>query len=226
MTLSTTIKALAAAERLAVVSDFDGTLSPFATAIYEVEMNQESLRALDKLAHLPHTTAAVLSGRHLEGLKRVCPLREPVLFGGSHGAESSWEDTDLTPAMREHLATKEAEIRAIMERFPGADIEVKPFQRVLHLRALEDSDPEAAAQAYEAALALDPGDFPRTAGKSVVEFSATQATKGTWIENLRERTGATAVVFLGDDVTDEDGFRALHQPPDVGVKVGEAIRRP
>ena len=221
MTLSTAIKALAAAEHLAVVSDFDGTLSPFATAIYEVEMNQESLSALDKLAHLPNTTAAVLSGRHLEGLQRVCPLREPVVFGGSHGAESSWEETDLTPAMREHLATKEAEIREIMERFPGADIEVKPFQRVLHLRALEDSDPEAAAQAYEAGLALDPGGFPRTAGKSVVEFSATQATKGTWIENLRERTGATAMVFLGDDVTDEDGFRALHQPPDVGVKVGE-----
>ena len=34
MTLSTTIKALAAAKHLAVVSDFDGTLSPFATAIY------------------------------------------------------------------------------------------------------------------------------------------------------------------------------------------------
>ena len=137
MTLSTTIKALAAAEHLAVVSDFDGTLSPFATAIYEVEMNKDSLRALDKLAHLPHTTAAVLSGRHLAGLQRVCPLREPVLFGGSHGAESSWEETDLTPAMREHLTAKETEIRAIMERFPGADIEVKPFQRVLHLRALE-----------------------------------------------------------------------------------------
>mgnify|MGYP002713751084 FL=1 len=221
MTLSTTIKALAAAEHLAVVSDFDGTLSPFATAIYDVEMNQDSLRALDKLAHLPHTSAAVLSGRHLAGLQRVCPLREPVLFGGSHGAESSWEETDLTPAMREHLAAKETEIRAIMERFPGADIEVKPFQRVLHLRALEDTDPEAAAQAYEAGLALDPGGFPRTAGKSVVEFSATQATKGTWLDELRERTGATAMVFLGDDVTDEDGFRALHQPPDVGVKVGE-----
>ena len=46
MTLSTAIKALAAAEHLAVVSDFDGTLSPFATAIYEVEMNQESLLSL------------------------------------------------------------------------------------------------------------------------------------------------------------------------------------
>ena len=38
-------------------------------------MNQESLSALDKLAHLPNTTTAVLSGRHLEGLQRVCAAR-------------------------------------------------------------------------------------------------------------------------------------------------------
>ena len=211
MTLSTTIKALAAAEELAVVSDFDGTLSPFATAIYDVEINADAARALDQLAHLPRTTAAVLSGRHLEGLQRVCPLREPVLFGGSHGAESSWQQTELTPAMHEHLARKEEEIRGIIDRFPGAELEAKPFQRVLHLRSL----------AYEAGLALDTAGFPRTAGKSVIEFSATTATKGTWLEALRERTGATAMVFLGDDITDEHGFRALHQPPDVGVKVGE-----
>lgn len=29
------------------------------------------------------------------------------------------------------------------------------------------------------------------------------------------------MVFLGDDTTDEDGFAALNQPPDLGVKVGE-----
>lgn len=221
MTLSTTIKALAAAEELAVVSDFDGTLSPFATAIYDVEINADAARALDQLAHLPRTTAAVLSGRHLEGLQRVCPLREPVLFGGSHGAESSWQQTELTPAMHEHLARKEEEIRGIIDRFPGAELEVKPFQRVLHLRSLELENPEQGAAAYEAGLALDTAGFPRTAGKSVIEFSATTATKGTWLEALRERTSATAMVFLGDDITDEHGFRALHQPPDVGVKVGE-----
>ncbi|HDM1017612.1 TPA: hypothetical protein PY519_003026, partial [Staphylococcus aureus] len=67
----------------------------------------------------------------------VCPLQYPVLFGGSHGAESSWQQTELTPAMREHLARKEEEIRGIIDRFPGAELEVKPFQRVLHLRSLE-----------------------------------------------------------------------------------------
>ena len=70
-------------------------------------------------------------------------------------------------------------------------------------------------------MALSADGFSKTTGKCVVEFSATRATKGTWIEGLRDRVGATAVVFLGDDTTDEDGFAVLNQPPDLGVKVGE-----
>lgn len=215
------IDALASAEHLAVVSDFDGTLAGFARNAYDVRPEQRSLDALASLAALPHTTAAVLSGRHLDGLKRVCPLREPVLFGGSHGAESSWEESSLSPEMKAHLAKKEEELKEIIARHPGAELEVKPFQRVLHLRALELQDPDAAAAAYAEGAALNADGFPKTAGKCVVEFSATQATKGTWIEKLRQRVGATAVVFLGDDTTDEDGFAVLNQPPDLGVKVGE-----
>lgn len=215
------IDALASAERLAVVSDFDGTLAGFARNAYDVRPEQRSLDALASLAALPHTTAAVLSGRHLDSLKRVCPLREPVLFGGSHGAESSWEESSLSPEMKAHLAKKEEELKEIIARHPGAELEVKPFQRVLHLRALELQDPDAAAAAYAEGAALSADGFPKTEGKCVVEFSATQATKGTWIEKLRQRVGATAVVFLGDDTTDEDGFAVLNQPPDLGVKVGE-----
>ena len=215
------IDALASAEHLAVVSDFDGTLAGFARNAYDVRPEQRSLDALACLAALPHTTAAVLSGRHLDGLKRVCPLREPVLFGGSHGAESSWEESSLSPEMKAHLAKKEEELKEIIARHPGAKLEVKPFQRVLHLRALELQDPDAAAAAYAEGAALSADGFPKTEGKCVVEFSATQATKGTWIEKLRQRVGATAVVFLGDDTTDEDGFAVLNQPLDLGVKVGE-----
>ena len=123
--------------------------------------------------------------------------------------------------MEAHLAKKEAEIQEIIARHPGAELEIKPFQRVLHLRALELQDPDAAAAAYAEGVALSADGFPKTTGKCVVEFSATRATKGTWIEGLRDRVGATAVVFLGDDTTDEDGFAVLNQPPDVGVKVGE-----
>ncbi len=96
----------------------------FAKAIYEVEPEPRSLAALERLAGLPNTTVAALSGRHLEGLKRVFPLREPVLLGGSHGAESSWQDSSLSPEAQAHLDRKEAEIRELMERFPAHRMDI------------------------------------------------------------------------------------------------------
>ena len=74
------IDSLAAAEHLAVVSDFDGTLAAFARDAYSVSPEQRSVDALAALSQLPNTTVAVLSGRHLDGLKQVFPLREPILF--------------------------------------------------------------------------------------------------------------------------------------------------
>ena len=56
-------------------------------------------------------------------------------------------------------------------------------------------------------------------GKRVLETSVVNASKGEGVTFLRQATGATAVLFAGDDVTDEDAFGRL-EPGDVGVKVG------
>ena len=56
-------------------------------------------------------------------------------------------------------------------------------------------------------------------GKRVVELTVTPETKGTALAGLRQRMGATAVVFIGDDLTDETAFEVLGLP-DIGVKVG------
>ena len=53
----------------------------------------------------------------------------------------------------------------------------------------------------------------------MLEFAVVTTDKGAAIDALRERLGATAVVFFGDDVTDEKAFRRM-RPADVGVKVG------
>ena len=54
----------------------------------------------------------------------------------------------------------------------------------------------------------------------MLEFSVRSTTKGEAVEHLRRYTGADAVFYAGDDVTDEDAFAAL-LPHDVGVKSGE-----
>ena len=44
--------------------------------------------------------------------------------------------------------------------------------------------------------------------------------KGEALTRLRQHAGASAVVYVGDDVTDEDAFAAL-ESDDLGVKVGQ-----
>jgi trehalose 6-phosphate phosphatase len=56
-------------------------------------------------------------------------------------------------------------------------------------------------------------------GKEVLEVAVTDADKGAALLRLRDELGADAALYLGDDVTDEDGFRALG-PDDVTVKIG------
>ena len=51
-------------------------------------------------------------------------------------------------------------------------------------------------------------------------MAVVQVSKGAAIDTLRTRLGADAVLFVGDDVTDETAFVRL-RPGDVGVKVGE-----
>ncbi|MFH0411615.1 trehalose-phosphatase [Corynebacterium sp. L4756] len=215
------IDAIAATERLFVISDFDGTVAHFSTDIYGVPVNQDSLDALSAFAQLPNTFAAALSGRHLDGLKRVFPLRDPVMLGGSHGAETEGEESSLTEDMKSFLDRVDAELNAIAADYEGAFVEQKPFHRGLHVKAVSERDPQAAAEALARGLEVDPGDYFVAEGKNLVEFSATTANKGTWIKTQRANVDATAVVFLGDDTTDEDGFKVLNQPTDLGVKVGD-----
>ena len=53
----------------------------------------------------------------------------------------------------------------------------------------------------------------------VLELAVVETSKGTALDVLRKRTGADAVLFAGDDVTDEKAFAVL-RPGDLGVKVG------
>ncbi|MDY3126725.1 MAG: trehalose-phosphatase [Corynebacterium sp.] len=214
------IHAAARAERLLVVSDFDGTLAEFSTDIYNVPVNEDALAALHKLAGLPDTAVAILSGRHLEGLLQVMPLRSPVIIGASHGAETLGQSTAPTEKMLTFLDQVSAQLHELTKKYPGTFVEEKPFQRGFHTLALSQRDPQLAKKALADARQIPHDGFFQKDAKNIVEFSASPATKGSWIEAQRDLLGATAVVFLGDDVTDEDGFQVLCGKDDISVKVG------
>jgi trehalose 6-phosphate phosphatase len=218
--LTAALQTVARVPRLLVASDFDGTLAPIVNHPGDARPLPAASDALHALAELPDTTAALISGRALRDLAALSGAPDSVALVGSHGAEFATGfahdiDEDL-------LAAITAELTAIAERHPGATVEPKRASVALHVRNASPEDAESAlAQATRAAAAWTARnwDFETTAGKAVLEFAVITTDKGEALDILRETHRADAVVFFGDDVTDEKAFRRLRDG-DVGVKVG------
>jgi trehalose 6-phosphate phosphatase len=210
---------LAREPHLLVACDYDGTLAPIVDVPGEARPRRESVAALRALAALTDTSVAVISGRSLHDLAALSRLPEEIHLVGSHGTEF---DVGFARALApEALALRDRvteELHAIAAQRPGVIVEHKPAGAALHYRQASDEDSAAALAAVREGPALLPGVRARE-GKQVIELAVVDADKGYALDALRHQVGATAAVFVGDDVTDEDAFSRL-TGPDLGIKVG------
>ena len=179
----------------------------------------ESVRALRALASLAGTTAAVISGRALKDLAALSRLPAEVQLVGSHGSEFDIGFIHAIDAdAKKLLGEITEELTRIATLHAGTSVEAKPASVALHVR---NADAEEGALAL-AAVRADAGQrvgVQITEGKSVIELAVVATDKGHALDLIRHQDGATAAVFVGDDVTDEKAFARL-QGPDLGVKVG------
>lgn len=216
------VQRIAGTEHLLIAMDFDGTISPLVDHAGDARPLPRSAAAFAELAVLPRTTTALISGRALASLRAVASPPDETLLIGSHGAEA-WlgpgsAPLTLDPEQLEILADVRSILESIVELAPGTLLEEKPAGVVLHTRLAEDDVAEDAVAAARAAL-QDRKDVYLKNGKRVLETSVVHASKGEGVDFLRQATGATAVIFAGDDTTDEDALGRLG-PDDVGIKVG------
>ncbi|WP_307844016.1 trehalose-phosphatase [Sanguibacter suaedae] len=211
-----------------VASDFDGVLAPLVDDPSASRPTPGASAALTRLAALPPGRArtALVSGRNLAALAELSSPPAGVLLVGSHGAErgavlgSGAVETlpfALEPDQADALRAVSDGLEAIAGPVDGAWVEHKPSAAVLHTRRCS---PEDARRSVEAAVELGASLPVHTMqGKDVVEIAVVETSKGQAIDALRAELGAVAVVYLGDDVTDERAFAVLHEG-DLGIKVG------
>ncbi|MER6797755.1 trehalose-phosphatase, partial [Amycolatopsis mediterranei] len=211
---------IARTPRLLVACDYDGTLAPITLNPDEARPLPESVGALRSLAGLHETTTAVISGRALRDLATLSRLPAEVNLVGSHGSEF---DIGFIHALddkaRELHRRLEAELEQLVLDVPGVSLEVKPASIAVHVRRAEHeagrrvlADVHSGPSTWEGVSTTD--------GKEVVELAVVQTDKGRALDILRHQVGATAGIFLGDDVTDEKAFARL-SGPDLGIKVGD-----
>ncbi|MCR2784574.1 MULTISPECIES: trehalose-phosphatase [unclassified Microbacterium] len=220
------IAAVATTPRLLVALDFDGTLSPLQDDPMQSRMLPVARDAVEALAALPDTIVALVSGRSLVDLRLIAEHDDDsaLWLAGSHGAEF-WEpgigarepeDDSADVALRDRLRAHAEQATAELD---GVWIEPKTFGLGVHTRR---ADPAAAAEAnriVDELVRTEASAWRRRTGRDIVEYAFRHEGKDTAVAVLRERTGATAVLFAGDDVTDEDALRSLGEG-DLGVRVG------
>lgn len=205
--------------RLLVTSDYDGTLAPIVNDPSAAFPHPDAVQLLTALAALPNTSTALISGRARKDLAALSGAPVEVHLVGSHGAEfESGFAQPLTAAELTLHSRVEDELRSLVDGSTGVALETKPASIAVHVR---NASEEVGAHVLDV-VRRGPAQWSGvevTAGKDVLELAVIDTDKGSAIQVLRRQTDSSAVIFFGDDVTDEKAFRRLG-PRDVGVKVG------
>jgi len=217
------LRELSQTPQLLVALDFDGTLAPEVDVPDDARAIPAARAAVLRLLRVPHTRVALVSGRAMESLRLVTDLPDNVLLFGSHGVEARLDTPDTTLTLddseRGMVEVLGLLLKGVAEKFEHVWIETKPAGFAVHTRLASSGH---ARDAHEMALAVASAELDGLTvrrGKNVLEFSVRTTNKGDAVNRLREYAGATAVLYAGDDVTDEDAFAAL-SGSDFGLKSG------
>lgn len=209
----------------ALFLDVDGCLLDFADHPEGVNVPDGLLGDLHRLRIALGGAVAFVSGRSIVQLDALfAPLRLPS--AGLHGLEVRDHGAPDRPAIDrppELERVREAATQVVRDH-PGAQVEDKGIALALHWRAEPSARPALEAIAATALAQLP--DYRLQHGNCVVELRPAVADKGTGIERLMATApfAGRLPAFAGDDLTDEDGFAAVHRGGGVSVVVGD--RRP
>lgn len=194
-----------------LITDVDGTISRIADRPEAARVHPRVPDLLGRLGTRLDLVAAV-SGRPTGQLPSMLAV-DGMVYVGNHGLEW-WEDgrAAVVPEAQAYVPTVAATMRYLRERLDvaGVVVEDKGATGTVHYRL--SGDAESARRAILQAVAGCPsaGDLLVAEGRKVVNIlPPVRADKGTAVERLIRLRGLRGAIYLGDDATDLDAFRAL-----------------
>jgi trehalose 6-phosphate phosphatase len=201
--------------RLVLLLDFDGTLAPIVDRPELAAMHPRSRLAIERLLARDDVEVAIVSGRGLADARALARL-EKILYAGNHGMEIEGPDVrQVHPeaaAARPVLEAVASRLRQRLADVDGAIVEDKGLTLSVHYRLVTEDGRFRVRQEVEAATAGEER-IRVTEGKMVLEIRPrVDWHKGRAVEFILDRLrppGDAPVLYVGDDRTDEDAFRAL-----------------
>ncbi|MGH7483578.1 MAG: trehalose-phosphatase [Longimicrobiales bacterium] len=216
---------------LLLALDFDGTLAPIVPRPADARIVTESRTAIRRLVARGDTHVAVVSGRALDDARARLDI-EGLYLAGNHGLEIEGpgvaRQQPEAAAARPALVACAARLAVALADHDGVEIEDKGLTLSVHYRRATSPGAGDSVRAAVARVCDDPA-LRASDGKMVVEIRPdVDWDKGRATRFLLDTLGGDAAaelpaIFIGDDRTDEDAFRALRDGPGSGVVLREAV---
>ncbi len=205
--------------------DVDGTLIELADSPFDSCADADLTTLLSHVAERLGGAVALVSGRSIDYLDALfAPLRLPA--AGLHGVErrkasgimhgASFIDTQLDRAR--------AALKALVAAHPGTLLEDKGRTIAVHFRLAPQSEPAVADLVRRVAAQLGT-NYHIQGGKMMLEIKPRGFSKAAAINAFMHEppfTGRTPV-FVGDDLTDQDGFRTVEDAGGISIAVGDRV---
>lgn len=223
------LASVASAPSRVLLLDYDGTLAPFRVRPEEAVPYPEALAAIERIMRAGGTRVVIVSGRPAAELPPLLALAPRPEIWGSHGWERLHSDGTLeveqpTAGERAALDAASAAVDAAVAR--GARIERKSASVAVHWRGIAADAAAfcrdavgAAWRPYAEAKRLELLPFDGGLELRAPGCNKQHAVKAV----LSETPQDAAIAYLGDDITDEDAFRAI-RPRGVAVLVRDQFR--
>ena len=209
------------APRLILFLDYDGTLTPIVNKPAQAILSNKTKLILKKLSRNKRITLSIVSGRSLFQIKKLVGLSH-IYYAGCHGLEIALsERSHVVPeAQRASLPLRilKRALSGELKTIRFAEVEDKGMGLAVHYRRVKKSQVRKVEEIFSKVTAayLKSKRIKVAKGKKVLEIRPpVEWNKGRYclyLLNKLKRPGERLLpVYIGDDLTDEDAFRALRK---------------
>lgn len=231
--LSNLERRLGSVDSVLLCLDFDGTLAPHVDDPASAELTSDNQRILETLNQQPALDIAIVSGRALSDVKDRVGI-DDFGYAGNHGLEidmgtENRESTTQPPVnqYRSIIQTVCSELETRLD-IPGCEVENKGVTATVHYRNADIDSPNVIEERVASVVdEIGTEDLQLVPGTEIIEIRpAIDWNKGHAVRQFEERyrderegVGECLTIYVGDDTTDEDAFRAI-EPEGISIYVG------
>jgi trehalose 6-phosphate phosphatase len=230
-----------ASRRVLLLCDYDGTLAPIVDRPELAELSKKARQLLQFLNAQRKFTVGIISGRGLDDLKERVAI-DNIIYAGNHGLEIEGSAVNFINPLAEEVRPVFSLISQVLSKafqhIKGVLVEDKGLTLSVHYRMVPEEKLDDVKTVFENVISLAQSlkQVKVTLGKRVYEIRPpVDWDKGKAIDLLIVRLNniagdaSTLPIFLGDDQTDEDGFKVINRyrgiPIFVGSEPGDTVAR-